>query len=81
MAIYIKSRKESETDSYVIYRYGTNPDNLNQRLKLLRSTSEVKRLVEKEEFPYDITAMMISARIYGYYKENGFYPEEISKEA
>lgn len=81
MAIYIKAEKESETDLYVIYNYGTNPDNLNMKLKFIKSTYEVKRLVEAEEFPHDITAMMISAKIYGYYKKNGFYPEEISKEA
>lgn len=81
MAIYIKAKKESETDSYVIYRYGTNSDNLNEKFKLLKSTSEVKKLVGTKEFPYDITTMMIAGRIYGYYKENGFYPEEISKQA
>lgn len=81
MAVYIKAKKESETDLYVIYNYGTNPENLNSRLKLFKSDFKVKILSGNEEIKADYTSMLISAKIYGYYQQKGFYPEEISKES
>lgn len=81
MAVYIKAKKESETDLYVIYNYGTNPENLNSRLKLFKSDFKVKILSGNEEIKADYTSMLISAKIYGYYRQKGFYPEEISKES
>lgn len=81
MAIYIKAKKESETDLYVIYNYGTNPENLKSRLKLFKSDFKVKILSGNEEIKADYTSMLISAKIYGYYQQKGFYPEEISKES
>lgn len=81
MAIYIKAKKESETDSYVIYNYGTNPENLKSRLKLFKSDLKVKILFGNEEIKANYTSMVISAKIYRYYMENGFYPDEISKES
>lgn len=81
MGIYIKAKKISENKESLIYNYGLSPDDLKYVLKIYKGSYEVKRIFGSQEISPDITSMMISAKIYGYFKCNGKFPDEISKEA
>lgn len=76
MAIYVKSKKVSETTDFVTYEYGNSPDNLNGVFTIKKDMSEWK-LLKKADVPIG----GIIAKITKHYLKAREFPEEMSFQA
>lgn len=81
MAIYVKGKKIEETEESVIYAYDEKPDNLTGQFKLYRDGSnwEVLKLADKDVSNW--SASLIMTKVLRFYKENGYFPDEISRQS
>lgn len=81
MAIYVKGKKIEETQDFVIYAYGDNPDNLIGRIKIMLNCSKIEALVPLEGEKHPFLAIAITGKILSFHKNNGYFPDEISKQS
>lgn len=81
MAIYIKSKKIEETESYVIYSYGDNPDDLNGKFKLYKNSKEWETLKLSDKDFNNFLSGRIMVKVWKFYVENRYFPDEISRQS
>lgn len=81
MAIYITSKKIKENRDYVIYSYGDDSDNLTGQFKLYKNGNEWETLkLATNDFKNFFSSRMM-IKILSFYEENGYFPDELSRQS
>lgn len=81
MAIYIKGKKIEETKDFVIYAYGVNPNNLTGQFKLYKDGVSWETLKLSDNDFNNFLSGRIMVKVWKFHQENGYFPDEISRQS
>lgn len=81
MAIYIKGKRIYEDESFVIYSYGTEINQLTGRLVLSKHPFKIVEITLGSNMQTKSAAFGVAGKIKDYVMEYGSFPDEISKQS